>query len=348
MTGLSFSTRRPALEKFPLGLVFLLVSAASFLFFSSSCRLYRLEKRLDPVNAEFISKVKYIITSKERKIFLELPDSEKEAFKKNFWDIRDPDPDTEENEFKVEYMERIDTAAEIFAGEGMPGWLTDRGRIYVLFGPPLERLTYPPGGFAGNSGREIWYYGSFPVVFVDSANTGQYKLVTYDLTGLRSINLMYMHEFSKAQLQAFSAPDKAKEAFDFTWRIHEDIIGENRIEGVIKIDIPYKVIWLLSEGDILKTVLDVHLELKDVEGKIIWKYEGAFAVAIRENELQEKTEKNYKMEIPFILDRDFSRLRLGKNLLYAVVRNRTGEAEAKKVMDFKVKDENNPLRNQRG
>lgn len=335
MTCLSISTKREALEKSYLGLLFFLLSAALFLFSSSSCRLYRLERKLDPVNAEFISKVKYIISSKERKIFLELPVSEKEAFKKNFWHIRDPDPDTEENEFKMEYMERIDTAAEIFAGEGMPGWLTDRGRIYVLFGPPLERLTYPPGSYAGSSGQEVWYYGNFPVVFVDSANSGQYKLVTYDLTGLRSINLMYLHEFSKAQFQAFSAPDKAKEAFDFTWRIHQDVVEDNKIEGIIEIEIPYKIIWLLPDGDILKTVLDVQLELKDFEGKIIWRYEGAFEVAVQENEFQE--EKEYNMKIPFIVERDLSSLRLGENLLYAVVRNRTGEAEAKKVMEFNIR-----------
>lgn len=348
MTFTFLPTRRSPKKKTCFGLFLFLLAAVSFLSFFSSCRLYRLEKKLDPVNAEFISKVKYIITSKERKIFLEMPDSEKEAFKKNFWKIRDPDPDTEENEFKMEYMERIDTAAEIFLGEGMPGWLTDRGRIYVLFGPPLERLTYPPGSYSGNSGREIWYYGSFPVVFVDSTNTGQYKLVTYDLTGLRNINLMYMHELSKAQNQAFGAPEEAKDAFDFTWRIHKDNIGENRIEGVVEIDIPYKAIWLLSEDDILKTVLDVQLELKGFEGEIIWRYEGAFEVAVQESELPDKKEKTYKMEIPFILERDFSRLHLGKNLLYAVVRNRTGEAEAKKVMPFNIKNDKTPYQNQKG
>ena len=335
MTCLCFSTGRSASEKSHLGLLFFLSTTALFLFFSSSCRLYRLEKKLDPVNAEFISKVKYIISSKERKIFLELPDSEKEAFKKNFWYIRDPDPDTEENEFKMEYMERIDTASNIFLGEGMPGWLTDRGRIYILFGPPLERLTYPPGSYAGSSGQEVWYYGNFPVVFVDSTNSGQYELVTYDLTGLRSINLMYMHEFSKAQFQAFGYPDEAKEAFDFTWRIHEGNIGEEKTEGIIEIEIPYKVIWLLSEGDMLKTVLDVQLELKDFEGKIIWRCERAFEVEVQENEFQK--EKEFIMEIPFILDRDLPRLHMGKNLLYAVVRNRTGEAEAKKVMEFNIR-----------
>ncbi len=68
----------------PLALCFLLLSSFLLVFFSSSCRLYNLERKLDPVNAEFISKVGYIITKRERKIFLELPLSEKEQFIEEF------------------------------------------------------------------------------------------------------------------------------------------------------------------------------------------------------------------------------------------------------------------------
>jgi GWxTD domain-containing protein len=315
--------------------LFLLMSTSLFLLFPS-CRLLRLERRLDPESSEFLSKVRYIITRKERKIFLESPASEREKFKENFWEIRDPDPDTEENEFKMEYFERLDTADELFMGEGKPGWLTDRGWIYILFGPPLERITYTPGSGSINSGREIWYYGSFPVVFVDSSNTGQYKLITYDLTGLRDYNLMYMHEFSKAQGQALSAPDKARDSFDFNWRIRKKVIAENRIEGIIEIEIPYNAIWLHAEDEILKTVLDVELVLKDLEDNVIWRFEDAFEIAARDEELGGMKGKKHKIEIPFFLNQDLAGLRLGKNLLYAVVRNRTGNEEAKKVMEFKI------------
>jgi len=115
------------------------------LLFPLSCRLYKLERQLDPENAEFLSKVNYIITKEERKIFLELPDEEKESFREEFWKRRDPDPSTEENEFKIEYFNRIERANELFHGEGRPGWMTDRGRIFVLFGPPSDRMTYPMG-----------------------------------------------------------------------------------------------------------------------------------------------------------------------------------------------------------
>jgi len=296
-----------------------------------------LERKLDPANAEFLSKVRYIITNKERKIFLELPNSEKEAFKEEFWELRDPDPNTEENEFKMEYFDRIETANEIFVSEGRPGWLTDRGRIYVLFGPPWERMTYPMGSDPYSRCREIWYYGSFPVVFVDSTCTGQYKLVTYDLTNLRDFNLMYMHEFSRAQDRAQQTIVGEKESFfDFNWRVKKDIVDENRAEGIIEIEIPYEIIWFSAEEDMLKTVLDVRLELKDFEANLIWEYEEAYDVALKDDELREKKGEKFKIEIPFVLSKELDRLRLGKNLLHAVVTNRTGKEEAKKVMEFRL------------
>jgi len=311
--------------------------SSSLIFFSSSCRLYRLERNLDPANADFLSKVRYIITGKERKIFLELPDSEKEAFQEEFWKIRDPDPGTEENEFKMEYFNRIETADDLFVSEGRPGWLTDRGRIYILFGPPFEIITYPMGSSPESRCSEIWYYGDFPVVFVDSTCTGQYKLVTYNLTELRDFNLMYMHELGRAQDRAQQTiVEKEPSFFDFNWRVNKNIIEENRVEGIIEIEIPYEVIWFKDEGDMLKTVLDVRLELKDFEAHLIWEFEVAYEIAFKVDELREMKSVKYKIEIPFVLKEELDRLHMGKNLLHAVVRNRISKEEAKKAMEFKI------------
>lgn len=336
MTFLSVLKKKSNMPRVFLGTFLSLLATCSLTFFSSSCRLSRLERRLDPMNAEFLSQVRYIITRKERKIFLELPASEKEAFQEEFWKIRDPDPETEENEFKMMYLERIETSNELFVSEGRPGWLTDRGRIYVLFGPPRDRITFPMGDNPWSRCQEIWYYGNFPVIFIDSTCTGQYKLVTYNLTELRSLNLMYMHEFSKAQDRALKAPKKAREFFDFKWRVKKEIIAENRAKAIIEIEIPYEAIWFKAEDEILKTVLDVQLELKDFEANIIWEYEEAFEIVIKDDELREKKGKNYKIEIPLMLNEELDRLRQGKNFLYAVVVNRTGNKEAKKVMEFRL------------
>ena len=91
------------MKKFSSFIQYLVVIAVFGTLFSlsSSCHYYQLERKLDPDNAEFLSKVRYIIKPKERKIFLELPDTEKSDFIDEFWRRRDPDPDTEENEFKM-------------------------------------------------------------------------------------------------------------------------------------------------------------------------------------------------------------------------------------------------------
>jgi GWxTD domain-containing protein len=88
----------------------------------------------------------YIITDEERAAFKQLSnDEERDNFIEAFWQRRDPTPDTEENEYKEEHYARIAYANEHFAA-GVPGWKTDRGRIYIMYGKPDEIESHPSGG----------------------------------------------------------------------------------------------------------------------------------------------------------------------------------------------------------
>ena len=90
--------------------------------------------------------VRWIITDEERAAFKQLSnDEERDQFIEQFWLRRDPTPDTVENEYKDEYYRRIAYANERFAS-GIPGWKTDRGRIYIMYGPPDEIESHPTGG----------------------------------------------------------------------------------------------------------------------------------------------------------------------------------------------------------
>src|SRR5271169_2024332 len=90
--------------------------------------------------------VAYIISDEERAAFDSLQnDEEREQFVEQFWLRRDPTPDTEENEFKEEHYRRIAYANEHYAA-GIPGWKSDRGRIYIVFGPADEIESHPSGG----------------------------------------------------------------------------------------------------------------------------------------------------------------------------------------------------------
>src|SRR5256714_6477572 len=138
--------------------------------------------------------VAYIITDEERKAFRKLEtDDERERFIEEFWRRRDPDPDTDENEYREEYYERIAYANEHFAS-GIPGWKTDRGRIYIMYGKPDEKESHPSGGSYmrdPNEGGgqtttypfEKWFYRYLPGVgsgieieFVDPTGSGEYRI----------------------------------------------------------------------------------------------------------------------------------------------------------------------------
>jgi len=138
--------------------------------------------------------VAYIITDEERKAFKKLAtDDERERFIEEFWRRRDPDPDTDENEFKEEYYERIAYANEHFSS-GIPGWKSDRGRIWIMYGKPDERETHPMGGqydrpsYEGGGSTstypfEIWFYrylagvgSGVEIEFVDPTGSGEYRI----------------------------------------------------------------------------------------------------------------------------------------------------------------------------
>ncbi|MEP6902992.1 MAG: GWxTD domain-containing protein [Actinomycetota bacterium] len=158
-------------------------------------RTVKKEPAVKQVYTDWIKKdVAYIITSEERKAFNQLKtDEERENFIENFWRRRDPNPDTEENEFREEYYERIAYANEHFAS-GIPGWKTDRGRIYITWGKPdsveshpsggaYDRPSYEGGGSTTTYPFEVWFYRhldnvgeGLEIEFVDPTGTGEYRI----------------------------------------------------------------------------------------------------------------------------------------------------------------------------
>ena len=105
-----------------------------------------LEKELDTPYRKWLDEdVPYIITSEERNVFLHLQtNEEREQFIEAFWQRRNPDPDSPDNSVKDEHYRRIAYADEHFAS-GVPGWRTDRGKIYIIWGAPDERDEHTAG-----------------------------------------------------------------------------------------------------------------------------------------------------------------------------------------------------------
>jgi len=136
--------------------------------------------------------VPYIITDAEKKVFENLPNEEERGrFITRFWEKRDPDPATPENEFKTVYFQRIALANKSFGTSGMSGWRTDRGKIFILLGPPQEiQRDFNPASTSAltmNAARETWNYWNLAnprlpynleFSFLDKHGTGNYVMET--------------------------------------------------------------------------------------------------------------------------------------------------------------------------
>jgi GWxTD domain-containing protein len=138
--------------------------------------------------------VRWIITDQERKAFKSLTnDEERDAFIEQFWQRRNPDPDSPENTFREEHYRRIAYANEHFPA-GRPGWMTDRGHMYIAYGPPDDIESHPSGGAyerpmdegGGETSTypfEVWHYRylegigqNIDIEFVDTCMCGDYHM----------------------------------------------------------------------------------------------------------------------------------------------------------------------------
>src|ERR1041384_732355 len=158
-------------------------------------KMGRALKELDAQYKQWLNEdVVYIISPEERTAFLQLSTSEeREQFIEQFWLRRSSNPDLPENDFKEEHYRRIAYANEHFAS-GIPGWKTDRGRTYIIWGPADEVESHPTGGTydrpmeeGGGSTTtypwETWRYrylegiGENVIIeFVDPSGSGEYHL----------------------------------------------------------------------------------------------------------------------------------------------------------------------------
>jgi GWxTD domain-containing protein len=151
--------------------------------------------RESPYDKWLKEEVVYIITDQERADFKKLQsDADRAHFIEEFWKRRDPTPGTPENEFKDEHYRRIAYANDRFRDAKLPGWKTDRGRIYILYGPPNEIDSHPSGGTYVRPSEqggaqtvtypfEQWMYrfiegigNNVVLEFVDKGKTGEYRL----------------------------------------------------------------------------------------------------------------------------------------------------------------------------
>jgi GWxTD domain-containing protein len=226
----------------------------------------KLRKELETPWKKWLNEdVVYIITDEERKAFTNLQtDEERQSFVEQFWLRRDPTPDTEENEFKEEHYRRIAYANDHYAS-GIPGWKTDRGRIYIKYGPPDEIEAHPSGGTyerpmeegGGETSTypfEDWRYryiegvgNNVIIEFVDPTMSGEYHM-TMDPSEKDA--LVYVPNAGLTLNEQMGISSKTNDMFQRSDGTHmgvtQDLLPESlqeftRLENFTKLNAPPKV-----------------------------------------------------------------------------------------------------------
>ena len=286
-----------------------------------ACSHHSAPKDFDEESREFYSKVRYIITKEERQSFLRLKPSERAQFIKEFWERRDPTPGTDVNEFKEQYFRRIEEANRLFKEGSTPGWLQDRGEIYITLGPPDHRETYPRGASFYGKPEETWWYGFFPIVFVDDNLSGNYRLTP--------LGARHIAEIATARAAEKERRDGrwagAASGFDF-----EASVVRTDGTPVILLRVPYKAIWFRAEGDAFRTTLEAGLTATDRDGTAVWETTKEFDISVSRAEGLRLFEQTYEMRI------EADGLAAGAYRLTVVITNRTGKVRSEKSLDIEI------------
>lgn len=272
--------------------------------------------RLDPESRQFLDMIGYIILPVEEKIFREMPSEDRGEFIRDFWARRDPDPATEENEYRSTYYQRLQIADKAF-GRGSPGWKTDRGRIYILLGQPTNIITKTmgdspnPNNFFGTENlidagtlterpTEIWLYdnyteyfaGPLRLVFVDFHSTGDFKLQTKEkITAFSMVS------------PTFDPPDLAK--YQWIGEIEQDEqtpgktaifdydagarVEKERDGAAVRVwtEIPFKRLEYDKSGDEYILELMLAAEVRDSRNRILTKHDEPYSQTLPFQALQD-------------------------------------------------------------
>jgi GWxTD domain-containing protein len=273
-------------------------------------------RTLPPSDRQFLSEVRYLISKKEIKIFKNTAPEERQKFIEEFWKARDPDPTTEENEFRDEYYRRIDEANRLFR-EGSSGWLSDRGRIFILLGAPERRDVFPSGYSFYEPPVEIWYYVTFPILFVDYSYQGIYKL---DPSSARRISMINVAQ-QRLKPQGIT---RNVRFFDFSLKSQDAGPGQ----ATLTMEIPYRVINLIQNeaSGAYETRLKMTILVQSQSGEKVLEKEEFFPIAVTQDMLAQLG-RNHAIEFPI-------RLPAGKYSAQVSLENTADKSHCKKMIDF--------------
>lgn len=259
---------------------------------AGACARTRFERSLDPESREFYSKVRLIITAEERKAFQVLPPEKRKDFIADFWARRDPTPGTPENQYKDAYFKRIAEANHLFSDGPPPGWLSDRGRTYVTLGPPDYRETYPRGVTFYGLPTEFWWYGFFPIVFVDEHWTGDYQLQPLNAEQIAEISRAQVHWNEARETKTRPAPGAALAD------VAVEVLKVDAGGPALRVVLPYRNIWLKAQGSMMRAELELAVKAVDAAGAEAWAFTDKYPVEVADSRLREFLVRDFEIRVP--------------------------------------------------
>ena len=294
--------------------------ALFLLQFIAGCAMTSRAVRSLPLSdQQFLSEVRYIITKGEKKLFPSLGVEERKQFIEDFWKKRDPSPSTDENEFRDEYYARIDKSNQLFR-EGSSGWLTDRGRAYILLGEPERRNAYPSGYSFYDRPMEIWYYKYFILYFVDHTFTGVYKLEPQSVQQISVITSSQMR--LKPEITALD-----RVVFGFALKV------ENTAPGEVKliVDVPYATLNMIQKSGrpgVIETVLTLDVVVSGANEEEVLQKQEKYPVSLQVGAL-DALAKTLTLELPLALAP-------GKYSALVSLANETDKSQASQKVKFSL------------
>ncbi|MFQ6109657.1 MAG: GWxTD domain-containing protein [Candidatus Aminicenantales bacterium] len=332
-----------------------------------SCASYKILKSpLDQNSQKFLDLIRYIITPQEEKIFREMPPEDRHEFVTDFWRRRDPVPETETNEFRSLYYTRLAVADKAFRA-GIPGWMTDRGRIYILLGPPTDVIKKSMGestrefsknrrelssdmleeGTRTERPTEIWIYNQYPdyfsgplrLVFVDYESNGDYTLTTdvevkpFSMMSYLSSDPNLVKYQWVGEITMDEASPKILPFLDYSksfGKIEKDKQGNHSVECFF--EIPFGAVGYLKENDhyIYDLALGVEAKYTEIGSSYREKTE------IKDRLSSEQIRANIKQGRT-IAEAILIPLEKGTNRVYFSVRDNVRQKRLRKLDIIKIK-----------
>lgn len=272
--------------------------------------------KLDPESKDFYDKARLVLTKAEEDIFLHLPDADaRRDFIKEFWERRDPDPTTEQNEFREELDRRLEYVEKRFR-EGGKGINTDRGRIYFYLGPPdkFEEYMEPP-----DSTRVgpilVWYYYRYDL-----------GILFYDIRGDAAYTIQEIVGDLSSALEMARLGETFTGGRSPTRYINFDLVYSSE-KKEFRATVPLRGLSFQETGELLKIEFDFSFSIY-LEG-------GASKDAFEETRvLEAKPDDLVKMKTTaFTFPRALPK---GKAYVDVVVATRGGEVRSRKIFNFRV------------